>query len=531
MLKSLTIKNFILLKEATLNFTKGFNVLCGETGAGKSIIIKALDSVLGAKINKEVILNKDLPCYIEATFENNGVETIISREISSQSKFRLNGILSSADEIKELRESLVDIHSQHQTYSYIQPKNHIYLLDNYIIKKSPEFFELLKSYKENYLEFKEIEKKLNALRENLENNEREIDFLQFQLKELDDAAIQENEEEELKEELNILSNTQELKEGSYSSYYALYGDNQSIVEALGKIKYTISSLAELDKNLIEANTALCDAFENLKETANYLRDYSSGLELNPMRLDELNERISLIQKLKRKYGTNLDEERDNIASKLELLTRSDNNIEILEENYNLLLSTLEMLSESISEYRKRFSNELSTLIVKKLKNLELKEAKFEIAIKEVSKNELGIDNVEFMISTNKNQGLAPLSRVASGGEISRVMLALKTIFALIDKVQTVVFDEIDTGISGITSSSVANSILELASMSQIICITHQPIICAKADNFIWITKTHDNDTNIKIEILDDLKRLEALAQLASGEITQETIDFAKTLVK
>ena len=531
MLKSLTIKNFILLKEATLNFTNGFNVLCGETGAGKSIIIKALDSVLGAKITKDVVLNKDIPCYIEAVFENDGAETTISREISSQSKFRLNGMLSSVEEIKEIRESLVDIHSQHQTYSYIQPKNHIYLLDNYINKKSPEFGELLKNHKSTYIEFREIEKKLNNLRENLSNNEREIEFLTFQLKELDDASVRENEEDELKAELDVLSNVQELKEGSYSAYYALYGDNQSIVEALGKIKYTISSLAELDKNLAEANSALFDAFENLKDSANFLRDYSSNLELNPARLDELNERISLIQKLKRKYGADLDEEREKIATKLEELTSGDNNIEALEENYNSLLSNLEILAESISEYRKRYSIELSELIVEKLKNLELKEAQFEISLKEASRNELGIDNVEFMISTNKNQGLAPLSRVASGGEISRVMLALKTIFALVDGVQTVVFDEIDTGISGITSNSVAASMLELANMSQIICITHQPIICAKANNFIWITKTHDSDTNIKIEILDDNKRLEALAQLASGEVTQQTIDFAKTLVK
>lgn len=531
MLKTLTIKNFILLKEATLNFANGFNVLCGETGAGKSIIIKALDSVLGAKISKDVILDKNLPCYIEAIFITEGIETIISREISTQSKFRLNGMLSNIDEIKELREALVDIHSQHQTYSYIQPKSHIHLLDNYIIKKSPEFNELLKNYKENYIEFKDIEKKLNILKENLNNNEREIEFLTFQLRELDDASIRENEEEELKAELDILSNIQELKEGTYSSYYALYGDNQSIVEALSKIKYTISSLAELDKNLSETSCAIFDAFENLKEAANYLRDYSSNLELNPIRLDELNERISLIQKLKRKYGSNLDEEREKIAEKLKELTGADNNIEILEENYNSLLSTLEILSKSISEYRKRFAGELSTLIVEKLKNLELKEAQFEISVKQVSKNELGIDNIEFMISTNKNQNLAPLSRVASGGEISRVMLALKTIFALVDKVQTVVFDEIDTGISGITSNSVANSMLELAKTSQIICITHQPIICAKADNFIWITKTHNDNTDIKIEILNNNKRLEALAQLASGEITQQTIDFAKTLVK
>ena len=531
MLKSLTIKNFILLKEACLNFTNGFNVLCGETGAGKSIIIKALDVVLGAKINKDVILDKNIPCYIEAIFENEGVETIVSREISAQSKFRLNGMMSNVDEIKDLREKLVDIHSQHQTYSYMQSKYHINLLDDYIIKKNPEYFELLKNYKENYLEFREIERKLQNLKNNLAENEKEIEFLEFQLHELDEAAVRENEEEELNQELDVLSNVQELKEGSYSSYYALYGDNQSIIEALGKIKYTISSLAELDKNLIEVSNSLFDSFESLKDSANFLRDYSSGLELNPARLDELNERISLIQKLKRKYGADLDIEREKIASRLEELISGDNNIEALEENYNSLLKSSDFLSQKITEYREKFAQELSLLIEEKLKNLELKEAKFEISIKETNKNELGSNNVEFLISTNKNQLVAPLSRVASGGEISRVMIALKTIFATVDKVQTVVFDEIDTGISGITSNSVANAIVELSKNTQIICITHQPIICAKANNFIWIKKEHNSETDISIEILDDNKRLEALAQLASGEVTQLTIDFAKTLVK
>ena len=189
------------------------------------------------------------------------------------------------------------------------------------------------------------------------------------------------------------------------------------------------------------------------------------------------------------------------------------------------------MSESISQYRKKYAQELSKLVEEKLKNLELKEAQFEIKVSPISKNENGVDSVEFMISTNKNQNLSPLSKVASGGEISRVMLALKTVFALVDNVSVVVFDEIDTGISGITSNSVAQAMIELSKTSQIICITHQPIICAKADNFIWITKTHSDNTNIKIEILDENRRLEALAQLASGEVTQQTIDFAKTLIK
>lgn len=527
MLKNLLIKNFILIKEAKLDFTKGFNVLCGETGAGKSVIIKALDVVLGAKASKDLALDKNKPVIIEAEFD----DVTISREIASSSKFRLNGLLSSLDEIKNLRESLVDIHSQHQTYTYIAQKHHINLLDSYIGKNKSEFIELLKTYKEQHQEFKNVEKKLNHLKENLENNEKEIDFLTFQLKELDDAAIRENEEDELKEELDVLANAQELKEGSYSSYYALYGDNQSIVEALSKIKYTISNLASLDKNLSNVEEAIFDSFENLKEIAQELRSYSSNLEINPIRLDELNERISLIQKLKRKYGSDLDLEREKIASRLDELTNGDNNIEELQKTYDSLVETLDLMAQSLSEYRKKSALELSQLIEEKLKSLELKEAQFEIEIKETVKNELGKDRVEFLISTNINKSPEGLNKVASGGEISRVMLALKTIFANCDTVSTVVFDEIDTGISGIASSAVAVSICELSKTTQVISITHQPIICARADNFIWVTKSHNKETDIKIEILDENKRLEALAQLASGEVTQQTIDFAKTLVK
>ena len=530
MLKSLLIKNFILINEINLQFQEGFNVLCGETGAGKSIIIKALDIVLGAKASKDLILDKTKPCYIEATFQNNNEETVISRELSTSSKFRLNGILSSLDEIKEIRTSLVDIHSQHQTYSYIQPKSHIILLDNYIIKKHPEFFELLKTYKENFSEFKQIEKKLENLKQNFQDNEKEIEFLKFQLKELDDAAVRENELEELQEELDVLANSQELKEDSYASYFALYGDGQSIIEALGKIKYTISNLAQMDKSLKEVESSLFDSFESLKDSANFLRDYSSNLEVNPQRLEELNERIALIQKLKRKYGQDLDLEREKIAQKLNELDGDDNNIELLEKEFQQKGEMIEFLSQQISDFRIENASELSKLIEEKLKTLELKEAKFQISVEETKNNELGKNNVEFLILTNKNLDLMPLNKVASGGEISRIMLALKTIFAKTDLVKTVVFDEIDTGISGVASNAVANSMLELAKNTQIICITHQPIICAKADNFIWISKTHNKNTDIQIEILNNDKRLEALAQLASGEVNDKTIEFAKTLL-
>ena len=524
------IKNFILIEQANLDFEQGFNVLCGETGAGKSIIIKAIDCVLGAKISKEMILDKSSPCLIEAVFEKEGVETVISRETLSTSKYRLNGLLSSQDEIKALRENLLDIHSQHQTYSYILPKTHIHLLDSYIIKCCPEYSELLDTYKENFKQYTDISRKLENLKQNLEENEREIEFLSFQLKELDDAEVLENEEEELKQEIDVLSNIQNLKETSNSCYWALGGDDDNIIEALGKIKYELSSLSEIDKSLEEVKNSLFDAFETLKDSASFLQNYSSSLELNPQRLDELNERISLIQKLKRKYGQDLDFERQKIASRLEELTSSENNVEELEKKYNELQETIEFLCFKLQSYRQEHSLELSKQIEDKLKSLEIKEAQFLISVKQTKIGEFGFDDVEFLISANKNQNPMPLNKVASGGEISRVMLAMKTIFASIDKISTVIFDEIDTGISGIASQSVANSMLELAKSTQIICITHQAIIAAKADNFIWISKTHDDKTSIKIEILNSNSRLNALAQLAGGEVSDKSLEFAKTLI-
>lgn len=529
MLKSLLIKNFILLKEAKIDFTNGFNVLAGETGAGKSIIIKALDCVLGAKVSKEAVIGNC--AQIEATFIQNDEEIIISREISSSSKFRLNGIVSCLDEILSLRQNLLDIHSQHQTYAYMQQKKHITLLDSYISKKYPEYIELLKNYKQTYIEYKDIEKKLENLRQNYENNLKEIDFLKFQLDEIDDAQILQGEEEELISKLNVLSNAQNLKEETYKAHWALSGSDDSIVEALSKIKYVVENCISIDKNLQDASNSIFDSLENLKDVSNFLRDYSSNLEYDENEINELNERISLIQKLKRKYGEDIDLERQKIQQRFDELTNGDNNLEQLEKNFEISKDALNFLKEKITEYRTKEAKILSNLVKEELTNLELKNSVFEIDITPIKENELGADRVEFLISTNKsNIKPMPLSKVASGGEISRVMLALKTIFAISDNIGTIVFDEIDTGISGITSNAVRDCMLKVSKYCQLICITHQPIIAAKADNFIWIEKENLASTDIKINILNDNKRLDKLAQMAGGSVNQQSLDFAKTLV-
>ena len=328
MIKSILIKNFILIDELFLEFENGFNVLTGETGAGKSIILKAIDTALGAKVQKDTIfLNKEKPVLIELTFLHSKKdlknlkdfeleeETVISREISQTSqKCRINGALVNLDTVKELREHLVDIHSQNQSYTYVLPKYHIELLDEYCKYRDKEFLDNLAKYENSFKEFGSVSKKLTQLKDNNANNLREIDFLEFQLNEIDTAAIGEDEEESLNSELEILSNIQELKEQTYGIYYSLGADG-GMNDALSKMNAILSNCAACDKKLEEVHNAFIEAHENLKFCSDFLREYSQNLEANPQRLNEINERLSLILKLKRKYG-DIFEARENFARQL-----------------------------------------------------------------------------------------------------------------------------------------------------------------------------------------------------------------------
>ena len=297
MLKEILIKNFILIDELKLEFNSGFNVFLGETGAGKSIIFKAIDIALGAKTSKDVLKNPEKNALIELTFSDDKEETVISREISKTgTKPRLNGAMVTLDIINEMRQKLVDIHSQHQTYTYLQSKYHIELLDTFIENSDADFKTALSHYKDDYSKFKEVSKKLDIIETGEKENREKIEFLKFQTQEIEQAEIKENEEEELNSELDILSNLENLKELTYGAYYSLNNDDSSIIDALNKIKYNIQKAAEYDNSLSETENSFIDALENLKDISNTLRNYSENLEANPQRLDEINERLELIQK-------------------------------------------------------------------------------------------------------------------------------------------------------------------------------------------------------------------------------------------
>ncbi len=548
MIKTLKIKDFIIIDELELEFGKGFNVITGETGAGKSIMINAIDLAFGARANKELIktgkqkasieltieLKKELPQGFidEYGLESFGNELILSREITeSGSRSRVNGTLVTQDVIKTLREMLIDIHSQHMTYTYIQPKHHISLLDSYGDDKHKN---ILESYKSLYNDYVSVCKKLDELTNKTKLDEQQIEFLKFQIDEIESAQIEDlDEDKKLEEELNVLANVEKLKELTYSSYWALYGDDGCILDAIGKVKTNISKAAETDNNLADYESEIINVQESLRELSSNLRNYAEAMELDEQRMDEVQQRIETLEKVKRKYGNTLEQ----VLETYDKFTKEYNSIEFFEEEIANLenkksdcLAKMQSATAILTDSRKELAKHLSDVMTKQLENLDMPKVKFEISIEPCEYNSNGCDNVEFLISTNISEEPKPLAKIASGGEISRVMLAIKTIFAKADNIDTIIFDEIDTGISGNACQAVAQTISELAKSHQIISITHQPIIAAKSDRHFYVAKTQDGQTAVKVYTLNEENKIKAIAMLAAGEITDDSVKFAKQLI-
>ncbi|MBQ3641862.1 DNA repair protein RecN [bacterium] len=548
MIKSVNIKNYILIDEIALDFSKGFNVITGETGAGKSIIIGAIDAALGAKSNKECIKTGADRAVIELTIElendfdksillENGIEIwgneiVITREIQpSFSRFRINGVMVTQDFIKDIREKFLDIHTQHQSYNYLQTKNHIFLLDEFALKPHRDN---IAQFKDKFYTLQQLKKKREELSLAIEKTQQEEDLLKFQVEEIENAQIEDiNECESLEKELNVLANAEKLKELSYSSYYSLYGADESIISAMSNIKANISKLAQLDEDTANIDEAFTNTYETLKDIANNLRDYSDSKENDNQRMDEIGERLSLLEKLKRKYGGNLEEVLktfEKLSNELNQIAVSSDELVQTEKEIKFINDELINLAQIISGARKELAKVLSQAITQELEELELPKSKFVIYIQPCEMNENGIDKVEFLISTNISEEPKSLAKTASGGEISRIMLAIKTIFAQADKTDTVIFDEIDTGISGSASQAVAESISRLSKSHQVILITHQPIIASKADSHFYVKKEQTDITKIKIYDLKDENRVKAIALLSAGEINDESTAFAKKLL-
>lgn len=553
MIKTLFIKDFILIDEIEIDFNKGLNILTGETGSGKSIIIDAIDLAFGARGTKDIIKNNSTKALIELTIainpdfpveilEENGIDIdnenilIISREITqSATRSRINGVLVPQNLIQNIRKYLIDIHSQLETFNYIQPKTHIDLLDKY---GNSTHKELLNTYKNTFSNYKSVKKELEIAQSLMTSGEQKIDFLKFQVEEITAAKIENlNEYNDLLHERSILLNAEELKEITYSGYEILYNQDGSIIDILNTLKNRLIKAADFDENLSKLAEMIDTTSINLKDTANELRNYTENLETDPARLKTVEERIELLDKLKRKYGPELSDVLNNLENfELELneINLSDEKIKELTIKQSILNNQILDLADKLTNSRQIIASDLSEKIQNKLVKLEMPKVQFKVNIqpaKEYLYN--GNDDVEFLISPNIGEPLKPLSKIASGGEISRVILAIKTIFAESDNVNTVIFDEIDTGISGKTSQSVAESLAELGLNQQILCITHQPIIAAMADKHLYINKIQDeNSTNVHIKELEYNEKISALATLASGSSTnEESVNFAVNLLE
>jgi len=548
MIKQIRLKDYILIDELTANFDSGLNVITGETGAGKSILISAIDLVFAPRISKEVIKTGKEKAVIELVIENrkhdlttffeeNGIdnlgsEIIITKEITPNAvRSRINGTLVSTDLLKNMRTLFVDIHSQHQTYAFMQPKYHINLLDSY--GKAAYGFKLIE-YKSSYAEYLDLLSRLDNAKKSADMTESQLEFLKFQIDEIDSAQIQsEFEDEELSKELEVLENAEKLKELTGSSYWALNGDDGSILDGLNRIKQNISKASSYDSKLVDIEQTFLDATEMLKDVGSALNSYSQNMDNDTERLNQIQERLFLLDKLKRKYGGSLEavlKTFEQLSSELSGIEFSTQNVQELENLIELQKTKLVSLATEISNYRKDFARVLSVQIQDKLEFLELPKARFEIKISPKDLSVDGFDDVEFMISTNVSEDLKPLAKVASGGEVSRVMLAIKTIFAENDNIDTVIFDEIDTGISGRASQSVADEIVELSKSHQIILITHQAIIASKSNKHFYVRKSQMDETKVEVYVLTGENKIKALAELASGDINEQSMNFARSLI-
>ncbi len=548
MIKQLRLKDYILIDELVANFDSGLNIITGETGAGKSILINAIDLVFSSRVSKDVIKTGAEKAIIEIVLENNrhdlsclfqengidnlGNEIIISKEITQNAvRSRINGTLVNQELLKNLRTLFVDIHSQHQTYTFLQPQYHINLLDSYA---KDLYGDILDVYKLKYKEYENLLKELENAKNSANATESQIEFLKFQINEIEEANIQsETEDTDLEAELEVLANAEKLKELTGSAYWALNGDDGSILEGLSKIKSDVVKASGFDAKLEDITSQFNDASEALKEIASSLRDYSQNLDNDTQRLNDIQERLFILDKLKRKYGGSLESVLKSYAdfsNELSGIEYSSKNVNELSEKINILKDELYSVASEISSHRKDYAQVLSTLIQDKLAFLELPKARFEIRVLPKDLSPSGIDDVEFYISTNISEELRPLAKVASGGEISRVMLAIKSIFASNDEIDTVIFDEIDTGISGHASQSVADEILNLSKSHQIMVITHQAIIASKADKHFYVRKSQQDVTKVEVYVLTGDNRVKALAELAGGDINEQSIEFAKSLI-
>lgn len=538
MISTLHIKNIGIIDDLSIDFNEGFNVLTGETGAGKTLIISSLGIIAGGRFSKEMIRKGEEHSLIEVSifypqseYAEDG-NIIVSREIYSNGRntCKINGKLVTVAELKSVMSKIIDIHGQHDNQNLLNNMQHIYYLDGFI---GEELKEIKKEYQEDFNKFNDIKNKFKGnYGDNIEK-ERRLDLLRYQYKEIDGANLRIGEDLELKEKHKIMMNSEKLRENlkiideSINSNAIEYISNS--IRCLEKIE----SYGETYKNKLNE---LKNIYYELQETARDLGSLKDETDFNEYERDEVERRLDIIFSLKRKYGNTIDE----ILEYKDKLENEIKEIENLEEtNKKLRLeqkqveSKMKKLCDKMQEIRSKYGQALAERINKELKDLEMPNVKFNIKIEKQDNYTInGNDKVEFVICTNVGEEYKELVKIASGGEMSRIMLAIKTVLADIDEVPILIFDEIDTGISGKASKAVAEKMKIISKKRQILCITHLPAIAAQGESNYYIYKEiKDDKTKTNIKQLNEEETIYEIARISNGDITEVAIENAKELRK
>lgn len=565
MLNELSIKDFAIIESLQVNFKNGLTVLTGETGAGKSIIIDAIQLLSGGRGSVEYIRYGSSKATLEALFsidskkhpvykiaEQYGIEiedqmVVLTRTISQSGKSvcRVNGVLVTLAILREFGRVLIDIHTQHETQSLMDQDRHIELLDLYAIDVITPVFE---EYTDLFKQLKKVSQRMNKLKTNEQEMIQRLDLLKFQLSELQEADLIPGEDLQLKEDRDKLGNAEKIHQHVTQAYDALNGEqraNDWLTETLSALDIA----SQFDKSLIETKDMFSEAYYIIEDVTHQLRDYSMSFDFNPDQLNSLESRLNEIYRLMRKYGTSVDdmlEYQASIADEIDQIENRDHSIEKLKQEVETIFEDLILEARQLHDLRQKAAKTLEKEIKKELKDLYLEKAQFEVAIKKSldqqadtiqsrikALNDKGMDTVEFMLSTNPGEPIKPLNKVASGGELSRIMLALKKIFAKHQGLTSVIFDEVDTGVSGRVAQAIAEKIGSIASGSQVLCITHLPQVAAMSDTHLLIEKQVKQErTYTVVRELESESRSDELARMMTGkEMTETSQEHAKALIQ
>lgn len=552
MLLNLHVKNLAIIDEIEVEFSEGLNVLTGETGAGKSIIIGSINIALGGKVSKDIIRTGTEFALVELTFlaedreQINSLEklgitleedvVVISRKITKcRTINRVNGETVSVSMLKSIADILIDIHGQNEQQSLLYKNKHMEIVDRYAAEKmcgrDMEFSEMYRQYKDMLVKYSEKEM-------SEEERLREVSFIRYELEQIEQAHLVKGEEEKLQERYRYLSNANEIKSGInevYSLVEDSYGDSQSVSQMLGRSSHILAKISGYDERLKELARQIADIDELIMDFNRDLQEYASDMDENGEEFAEVETRLDLVRTIKSKYGATtelVENYAKDLENKLEKYEAYEEYRANLEKKIEIYKIKLEKLGESISKIRKKCSAELEKRITDALIDLNFLQVKFEIAVRELDEfSSKGKDEVEFMISTNPGEDLKPIGQAASGGELSRIMLAIKAVLAEHDSIGTLIFDEIDVGISGRTAQKVAEKMAFIGHSHQVICISHLAQIAAMADHNYLIEKNNSlNKTSTVIRQLEGDEIVEEIARILGGaKITDAVLESAREM--